>query len=127
MKYLLDTHALLWIALDDNRLSKKVRKVYSDTNSELYISIASLWEIAIKVSIKKIQLNTTFDEFINLVIQNGISILELKTEHLNRVAELQFIHRDPFDRILISQAQSEKLTIITSDKIFKNYKVKMIW
>jgi PIN domain nuclease of toxin-antitoxin system len=128
MECLLDTHALLWIVTDDAQLSKKARKIFLDEENEIFISIASLWEIAIKVSLKRLILGQSLNEFyIRHVIGNKIRLLDIEVEHLAELENLEFHHRDPFDRLIISQAIVEKIPILSSDKTFSNYPIKRVW
>jgi len=128
MEYLLDTHALLWIVTDDKQLSKKVKKIFLDEQNEIFLSIASLWEIAIKVSLNRLELGLSLNEFyIRHVVGNKIRLIDIKVEHLAVLENLEFHHRDPFDRILIAQCLVEKMAIMSKDKIFSNYSIKRIW
>ena len=97
-------------------------------DNELVMSIASLWEIAIKASIGKLELLTDFDRFIpeNLE-ENEIEILHVRLAHLSTMMKLPFHHRDPFDRLIIAQSLSEKLPVIACDNIFKKYQINTIW
>jgi PIN domain nuclease of toxin-antitoxin system len=97
-----------------------------DQNSHLIVSIASLWEIAIKTSIKKLALSVEFSMFIEKIHQNGFEILPIECPHLITLTTLDFPHRDPFDRIIIAQAITEKIQVISSDDIFKQYPVQWI-
>lgn len=127
MVLLLDTHALIWFVNGDQRLTKKAISLISDINNQCFISIASIWEIAIKISIGKLILNGTFDQFIDLISKNEIDILPIEIEHLKTLLTLNFLHRDPFDRIIISQALAENHTIISKDENFAKYNVNLVW
>lgn len=128
MECLIDTHTLLWIVTDDVQLSKKARRIFLDEQNEIFISIASLWEIAIKVSLKRLNLNQTLNEFyIRHVVGNKIRLLDLKVEHLEVLETLSFHHRDPFDRLIISQAIVEKIPLLSNDKVLSKYPIKRIW
>lgn len=128
MKYLLDTHALLWITTDNPKLSLKVKDIYLNAENEILFSIASLWELAIKSSIGKISFKKDLDEFIEEHVKgNNIEILGIKLPHVLRIEKLLFHHRDPFDRLIIAQAIENNLMILGNDKIFDKYKVKRIW
>ncbi|MDZ7623751.1 MAG: type II toxin-antitoxin system VapC family toxin [Ignavibacteriaceae bacterium] len=128
MEYLLDTHALLWIVTDDKQLSTKVKKIFLDEQNEIFLSIASLWEIAIKVSLNRLELGQSLSEFyFKHVMGNKIRLLDIKVEHLAVLENLEFHHRDPFDRILIAQCLVEKMAIMSKDKTFSNYSIKRIW
>jgi PIN domain nuclease of toxin-antitoxin system len=92
----------------------------------LFISIASLWEIVIKSSLGKLILKWNIPEIINGVDKNGFSILQIKPQHLITLHKLEYIHRDPFDRIIISQAITENMSVVSSDKIFSEYQINVI-
>lgn len=128
MECLLDTHALLWIVTDDVQLSKKARKIFLDEENEIFISVASLWEIAIKVSLKRLNLGQTLNEFyIRHIVGNKIRLMDIKVEHLAELEYLEFHHRDPFDRLIISQAIVEKIHVLSKDKVLSKYPIKRIW
>lgn len=128
MKYLLDTHSLLWFLTGDDRLSARTRQVMDDEMNELFISIASLWEIAIKVSIGKLHLSQPFDRLFPVLLEiNSIGVLGITVEHTKRVCELPLYHRDPFDRIIVAQAQSEQLLLISADSRLDSYGIQRIW
>lgn len=128
MAYLLDTHTFLWY-LDGNRsLSKKVREIIDNPQNKSCISIATIWEMGIKISLGKLQLDLSLEELKQELIRNEIEILPLDFDHIIELIDLDYHHRDPFDRILICQAKCEKLKILSKDKNFKFYKqVKVVW
>ena len=128
MKYLIDTHILLWMASEPKKLSRKIRDLISHEENEIYFSVAGIWELAIKISLGKLSIGINLEDFIQIqILDNGIFLLPIKKEHIFPLIRLPFHHRDPFDRLLISQAQTENLTILSADKIFKTYKVKSIF
>ena len=128
MKILLDTHALLWAISGNIKLSDKARSAYLDSNNELFFSAISYWEIGIKISIGKLELDKNWQKIIDKEINNnGIKWLDLKKEHVQGIISLEFHHRDPFDRLLISQAKFEQLTLMTIDKNISNYNVTTVW
>ena len=128
MEYLLDTHALLWIVTDDNQLSNRVKKIFLDEQNELYISFASLWEIAIKVSLNRLELGQPLTDFYyKHIIGNKIRLLDIKVEHLVELENLKYHHKDPFDRLIICQSIVEKIPVLSSDKVFSKYPIKRIW
>ena len=128
MKYLLETHALLWIVTDDSRLSTKARRYFLNKNNEIFLSIASIWEMAVKISLNKLKIEQTVGEFCKEhIIGNNIKILDIKLEHVLNLELLKFHHRDPFDRMLVCQCIYEKMPIISKDKIFTKYSVHRIW
>ena len=128
MKFLLDTHVFLWLITADPKLSSKVEKIIEDGRNELFFSSASAWEIVIKQSINKLQISSKIESFIpEQLMLNNINVLNINITHALNVSNLPVVHKDPFDRILISQAQVEKLPLITADKILSGYDVKIIW
>jgi PIN domain nuclease of toxin-antitoxin system len=128
MKFIIDTHVLLWIANDDFRLSKNVKDIYLKPENEIILSIASIWEMAIKISIKKFKLQNSLAEFVERhIIDNNIRILKIELDHLFLLENLPLHHRDPFDRLIVAQAKIEKAPIISTDIFFYRYAVKRIW
>lgn len=127
MDFLLDTHTFLWFINGSNQLSSTSKKTIQNPNNTKYISIASLWEIAIKIQLDKLKLHFTFDELKNQILQNGFQILPIIFEHTAQISNLELIHRDPFDRLIIAQAIVEQLTIITKDDIFGKYSTNVTW
>ena len=127
MSYLLDTHAALWYKSGDKLLSKTARNIIEDPDTVCFLSIVSLWEISIKISIGKLAMDVGISEFAEDLNSNGIIVLPITTDHLMRVSRLKFHHRDPFDRMIIAQALTEKYSIITMDGHFDKYKTKLIW
>lgn len=126
MKLLLDTHILIWLLEGNQKLSPKVRQVIEDETNSLYISIVSLWEIAIKSSLGKLQLETPLEKIVSdFVLPTGIRVLPIDIAHLLTLQNLPFHHRDPFDRLLIAQAKSESLTLVSEDHIFHHYQVNI--
>lgn len=126
MKILIDTHIFLWFILEDDRLNLKLFDLL-EADHDVFISVASLWEIAIKSSINKLQLPESFHPFIQEQVKiNDFEILEINYDHLNLVAKLDFYHRDPFDRLMISQAIVEKMTVVSLDSQFKQYPIQVI-
>lgn len=128
MRYLFDTHTLLWLTTDNIALTKKARTIFLDSENDIYFSSASLWEMAIKISINKLILKESLEDFTrNHIIGNDIQILKIELPHIYRVERLPFHHRDPFDRLIISQAIEDSIPIISSDEIFDKYTVTRIW
>ncbi|MCX6182711.1 MAG: type II toxin-antitoxin system VapC family toxin [Bacteroidetes bacterium] len=125
MNLLLDTHILLWFIAGDKKLSQKQIKEISSPNNKRFVSIASVWEIAIKLSLDKLEIKGGFQTIQEFFIQNDVEILSIEFHHLNKLMKLPKHHRDPFDRIIISQALAEKLILISNDKFFEQYKVKL--
>ena len=128
MRHLLDTHTLIWFLEDDNKLSAFVQSLLDDGANELLVSIASIWEIAVKVSINKLSLSSPFEDvFPYQLIYNSIDILEIDINHLKIVSNLPLHHRDPFDKLLIAQCMSEGIPIVSTDSLFDQYGIKRIW
>lgn len=128
MSLLLDTHALLWWVDDAPQLSSKARQALLAWESECFVSVASCWELAIKVSLGKLGLRDSVERFIpEQLAMNSFRLLPIDFRHAARVETLPFHHRDPFDRLLIAQALTEKLTVVTSDPAFANYGVDCLW
>jgi PIN domain nuclease of toxin-antitoxin system len=125
---LLDTHAFLWFVLNDRQLSKVACDLITDPLNDVLIGPASYWEIAIKVSIGKYELPGSFESWIEHQIQvNEFEILPIKIAHAASIATLPFHHRDPFDRLLVAQALTEKIPIISGDVILDSYSVIRHW
>ena len=127
MDILLDTHAFIWFFNGDEQLSLMARKLIEDSKNKMYVSIASIWEVSIKIGLKKLTFDGKTKEVSNLIERNDFQILPISINHLNIYESLDFIHRDPFDRILVAQAISDKMTIITRDENIPKYKVKTKW
>ena len=128
MRLLLDTHAFLWWVQDAPELSKKARASIADPDNECLLSLASCWEIAIKVSLGKLTLPNPIERFVpEQLAANRFRQLDIGFRHVARVAGLTFHHRDPFDRLLAAQALEETLTVVTADPVFRRYGVKRIW
>jgi PIN domain nuclease of toxin-antitoxin system len=127
MELLLDTHVLLWFLNGDNKLSEKAIKLIENNKNTVFISIATVWELAIKQSINKINFKNGFENFLNLIKENGFEILPLKIGNMLVLADLEFIHRDPFDRILIAQCISENILMITKDEHILKYPIQTVW
>lgn len=129
MTYLLDTSVFLWMALDEtSRFSKKVLKILSDEKNGLYLSLVSAWEIAIKYSLHKLDIQDDPSTWIpDSLPKMGLLPLEIKMDHVLKVSTLEYFHRDPFDRLLISQSLIENLPFISPDSKLKEYGIKIIW
>ena len=124
--YLLDTHTLLWFLRDSPQLSKKALEIIT-TENKVYVSIASLWEIAIKKSIGKLEFEHSIEKIAELCHEKDILILQIQPKYFDKIIKLPNIHNDPFDSLIISQAIIENLVIITKDTIIPKYSVKTIW
>ena len=127
MRTLLDTHAFLWGIAGDRRMSQNAREIFVGP-SNLSMSIASIWEILIKVQIGKLTLPRPAGSYIiSKLAENRVEILPINLVHLLAFEQLSLHHRDPFDRILIAQSMEEGWPIITSDPVFKRYPIRVIW
>lgn len=127
MRHLLDTHTLLWFINGDEELSESAKNTIEADNTVNFVSVASLWEIAIKVSLGKLELKAPFTEIKSQLDQNGFQLLPITWEDTLLITSLPLHHRDPFDRIMVAQGINNKLKIITKDDQFKNYPVALIW
>lgn len=128
MRLLLDTHAFLWWVDGGTRLSRRARAAIADERNDCYLSVASAWEIAITQSLGRLRTPAPLSTFIaEQVAANGFRQLALDLDHLDPVVDLPFHHRDPFDRLLASQALREKLAIVSADKVFGKYGVTRVW
>jgi PIN domain nuclease of toxin-antitoxin system len=127
MAFLLDTHTLLWAILDDDRLSGAAKKYITDTSNICYFSIVSLWEITIKYSLGALDLKMPLKDCFNIITDTGFTELEISKDHLIELDSLPSYRKDPFDRILIGQAISQSLSIITKDSVIERYNVQTVW
>lgn len=124
---LLDTHTLIWYINGDMELSQNARAAIETDSAINFVSIASLWEMAIKISLGKLVLKTPFNQISRQVEENGFEVLPVTFEDALTVSTLPFYHRDPFDRIIIVQGFNNELTIISKDKNFDLYKANVLW
>ena len=128
MKVLLDTHAFLWFINGSDRLSLRARETIEEPSNHRYLSIASLWEISIKISLDRLKIEMSLRDLVERqVVDNDIQILHINSHHLERLSQLQFYHKDPFDRLIISQGLVEEISIITKDTLFFQYSVSTLW
>ena len=127
MDILLDTHVALWFFEDDKRLSKSAAEVIYNLENMIYVSIVSPWELGIKLSIGKLKFDGGIDSFMDTIYKNEFALLGIDSKHIKAVTKLPFIHRDPFDRMLIAQAMVEEMVILTADENIQNYDIKTIW
>ncbi|MFZ9736432.1 MAG: type II toxin-antitoxin system VapC family toxin [Prochlorotrichaceae cyanobacterium] len=128
MKLLLDTQCWLWWFAQPEKLNENVIEQIANGINEVWFSVASVWEMGIKVSIGKLPLPEQIDHYVSTrMTQLGARSLEITAAHALRVAALPLHHRDPFDRMLIAQAQLEDMTIVTADSTFHQYEVSLLW
>ena len=124
--YLLDTHTLLWTLFNENALSANAKKIILDDN-DIFVSIASLWEIAIKQSIGKLEISESIENIAQACKNEDFYLLSIIPSHLDHLKTLPQIHGDPFDRLIISQAATENLIIVTKDSKIPEYGIKTLW
>lgn len=128
MRLLLDTHSFLWFIGGDERLSSTAKEVISNLDNAAFLSVASLWEMAIKINIGKLRLPEPFGTLIpEQLAANELDLLRAKLPHFATYIGLPLHHRDPFDRLLIAQAKTENLQIVGKDKEFEAYDVELLW
>ena len=130
MNLLLDTHTFLWFAIASlgNNLPQPTRELLAEQSNRLYLSTASPWEVAIKVSLGKLNLPQPIRQIVQTEMShNGLNLLEIKLAHLDLVECLPFHHKDPFDRLMIAQAQVEEFVIVSIDAAFDRYGVNRLW
>ena len=128
MRLLLDTHTFIWYVTDNPKHSAHVKLLIEDENNEKLISIASIWEMAIKHSIGRLNFSLPFMEFVGqqLTVSN-IGLLEINLQHIEVVASLPLHHRDPFDRLIIAQSMAQQIPILSVDAIFDAYAIARVW
>ena len=127
MKYLLDTHTLIWYFENSPRLPQKTREMIERSEQSIYLCSVSLLEIAIKVSKGKLTLSLSFEEFLDGIKNSDLELLQIEEIYLKEIVALPFHHKDPFDRVMIATALAENLTIITADEDIHKYDVSWIW
>ena len=127
MNLLLDTHAVIWFITEDDQLPINIKESIEDAANTCFVSIASLWEMGIKYSLGKLDLKADLKNIFELIDQSGLTILPITPTHILANTTLDFHHRDPFDRLIIAQAKSEALTLISKDGEFKDYDIKLLW
>ena len=128
MKLLLDTHVFLWWVEDALELSDAAHAAISDPGNTCYLSLASCWELSIKSCIGKIKLKKPLERFVSEQMQkNGFLLLNIELRHVAKVESLALHHRDPFDRLLVTQAKVERMTLVTIDAALSDYGIRCIW
>lgn len=127
MPFLLDTHTFIWFINGDSTLPKEVIAEIKNLDNQCFLSIASIWEIAMKIKLNKLSLISGFDKIEDFLTENQIEILPITFEHILSLNNLELHHRDPFDRIIIAQGISEELIILTKDENFSLYEPKIFW
>lgn len=127
MNTLLDTHNFLWYLQDSKELSAKAAEIIEDSSDAIWLSIASLWEISIKVGLGKLSLQNSFTELEGVLQQLKIEVLPITFFDTERYLNLPLHHRDPFDRILVAQAMNHSLILISRDLAFDAYDIQRVW
>jgi len=127
VKVLLDTHALLWWFQEDPSLSSKARRTLAANDNQVFVSTATVWEMAIKNRAGKLEIPELLDELDAKLVDEGMQVLPISLDHAVRAGALPVHHKDPFDRMLVAQAQVENLSVISSDAIFEKYGIRRIW
>ncbi len=127
MRALLDTHTFLWAISGSEKLSRRAGEIFAGP-SDLWLSVASIWEILIKAQAGRIPLPEPVGPYlVRKLAENEIATLTISLDHVMRIEALPMHHRDPFDRILIAQSLEEELPIVTSDSVFNRYDLEVIW
>jgi PIN domain nuclease of toxin-antitoxin system len=126
-QFLIDTHVFLWSIQGGEKLSAQASRIISDNNSQLYLSVASIWEIAIKINIGRLKIDYGVEDIYDLLRQFKIDIISIESQDLVQYLALPLHHRDPFDRILIAQAIARSFVLISADEAFSAYSVPRIW
>jgi PIN domain nuclease of toxin-antitoxin system len=119
VRLLLDTHVLLWWLADDRKLSKDSRAMIANADNQVLVSAASVWEVAIKTSLRRVEIE--LDDLEDAILKSGLEPLPIAVQHAVRVGRLPDVHRDPFDRMLVAQAGVEELRLVTHDRVFERY------
>ena len=128
MRALFDTHALIWWFSDDSSLPPTIREIITDTDNTLLVSAASAWEIAIKHRLGKLRkVADLVSDFSGRIEREGFQLLPISAEHGIRAGLLPGLHKDPFDRMLIAQAQAENIPIVSNEAVFETYRVRRLW
>ncbi len=128
MKLLLDTHVFLWLRNEPEKIPLPIMNLYESMGSDVFLSMASIWEMQIKNQLGKLVLDLPLNELIDQqCLKNGLQILAIETAHIYALKNLPPHHNDPFDRLILVQAQTENLTLISADSVFKHYEVDCIW
>ena len=127
MNILIDTHALIWFLNGDHKVSSKVKEAIEHADNTKFVSTATIWELAIKTSLGKFTFDEGFEKFLGLITNNGFELLDITLDHALVLSKLEFIHRDPFDRLMVAQCKSDNLIFATKDDNIKKYNIKIIW
>lgn len=126
MRILIDTHILIWYFDGNDKLPDRYKYQLDNTENSIFVSIVSIWEIAIKINLGKLEVTKSLTEIQSYLIKRNFKLLEVKFTHLNTLLTLPLHHKDPFDRLLIAQAITENLTLISADQHFQAYAVNLL-
>ena len=127
MNSLIDTHAVIWFITEDSKLPLKTKKIIENSENNCFVSIATYWEIAIKHSLGRLNLDSDLETVFRIIEKTGFEIIPITTNQILVNAGLPYHHQDPFDRIIVAQAIFENLSIVSKDGQFENYPVPVIW
>jgi len=127
MAYLLDTHVLLWAMIEPGKLSQSAQKIIADVSVPKFISVSSIWEIAIKNRIGKLPLPMGINGVFDILNARAVGIMGIDQQHIETYVTLPLLHRDPFDGIIIATALLEEMTIVTADENIQKYDIPWIW
>ena len=128
MKLLLDAHALIWAVDDPERLGREAVRALGDSANDRLMSAGSLWEIAIKMSLGKLSLSLSFRPWMDRAIEDlALTVLPITVDHADRQSRLPLHHRDPFDRLLVAQAQAEGMVLVSADAVLDGYGITRLW
>ena len=127
MPYLLDTHSLIWFFEGSTKLPQAIRQIIADPKNDIYLSVVSLWEMAIKISLGKLTLAQPLEKVIERLPEESIFLLDITPKQVLQVMTLPLHHRDPFDRMLVAQALSLDFTLVSNEEMFDGYGVKRVW
>ena len=127
MRYLLDTHVVLWVAENSPLLSERAKNVILDKSTEIYVSITSAWEVAIKIGTNKLRLDGGLSEFFRMIDDNGFITLPIERDYLLQLQNLSDFHKDPFDRLIVATAAIEDMILVSADENIQKYSVPWLW
>jgi PIN domain nuclease of toxin-antitoxin system len=128
MKLLLDTNVFIWLNDAPHRVKEQVMTIVANPDNDLFLSLTSIWEMQIKIQLRKLQLSDALPEILRTQqIDNNLQILTINIDHIWSLENLPYHHRDPFDRLLIAQAQTDGMTLVSADGVFDLYDVNLLW
>jgi PIN domain nuclease of toxin-antitoxin system len=128
MKLLLDTNVFIWLNDAQHRVREQVMTVIANPDNDLFFSLTSIWEMQIKIQLGKLELSDALPDILKTQqVENNLQVLTIDLNHIWSLANLPYHHRDPFDRLLVAQAQTEGMTLVSADGIFEMYDVDLLW